>query len=360
VSSTTAIRNIALKALRRVQSAHKPLVRLSRQRARRGEAREAWREVVAIERELGRLAASSEPIVVGPWLAEVGYEALYWAPFVRWFQDAFRIPPEQLVVVSRGGVRDWYADFAASYVEIFDLMTPAELAARNSERQQGNEGGGRKQTSASRLDEEIVARAREQARVRGGAVCHPSLMFRLFRHVWHGMIPHDYLWTHTRYKPLTMSYPLPPGLPDDFSVAKFYSGTALPSEERWIRDRLRALVAREAAARPVLLLDTGVSVDEHTDYTFSDIPNVLQAREWMTPANNLAVQSALITRARRFLSTCGGLAWLSPMLGTPVVAAYADDRLLGPHLYVAGQIVKRLRLPELLPLDLRAEQRLGA
>lgn len=358
MGAAAVIQNVALKAWRRMQSAHKPLVRLSRQRARRDEARAAWREVVEIERELARIASSREPIVVGPWLAEVGYEALYWVPFVRWFQDAFRIPPEQLVVVSRGGVGDWYKDFAAPYVEIFDLMTPADLAARNRERQQGREGGGRKQTSPSALDEEIVGRAREHARVRGHAVCHPSLMFRLFRHVWHGMLPHDYLWTHTRYKPLTISQPLPAALPAEFSVAKFYSGTALPSDG-WVRERLRALVVREAAARPVVMLDTGLSVDDHADYSFGDIPNVLHARDWMTPANNLAVQSALIARARRFLSTCGGLAWLSPMLGTPVVAAYADDRLLGPHLYVAGQVVKRLHMPELLPLDLRAEQWVG-
>ncbi|HVZ77292.1 MAG TPA: hypothetical protein VG818_04865, partial [Gemmatimonadaceae bacterium] len=181
----------------------------------------------------------------------------------------------------------------------------------------------------------------------------------LFRHVWHGLLPHDDLWTRTRYAAVTPTQPLPDGLPAEFSVAKFYSGTALPSEP-WIRERLRAMVAREAAARPVIVLDAGVAVDEHADYAFSDVPNVISARAWMTPSNNLAVQSALIARAHRFLSTCGGLAWLSPFLGTPVVAAYADDRLLGPHLYAVGQVVKRTQAPEFLALDLRAEQRIGS
>ena len=29
--------------------------------------------------------ARSEPILVGPWLGEVGFELLYWIPFLRWF-----------------------------------------------------------------------------------------------------------------------------------------------------------------------------------------------------------------------------------------------------------------------------------
>lgn len=358
VDSTAAIQNLALKAWRRMRSVHKPLVRLTRQQARRGEARAAWRAVGQIEQELQRIARSDRPIIVGPWLAEVGYEALYWVPFVRWFQDRFRIPRERLVVVSRGGVGDWYADIAGTYVEIFDLLAPGELAAQNRERQQEVEGGGRKQTSTSPLDERLVAFARARAGLGDVESCHPSMMFGMFRDVWHGLLPFDLLWRHTRHAVVSPTAALPSDLPADFSVLKFYSGLALPADP-WVRDRLRALVAREAQARPVIALDTGVAVDEHADFTFSDIPNVISAGAWMTASNNLGVQSALITRARRFLSTCGGLAWLSPLLGTPVVAAYADDRLLGPHLYVTGQLVKRLGLREFLPLDLRAEQRVG-
>jgi hypothetical protein len=351
------LRNFGLKAWRRISAAHKPLVRLARRNARTGERREALREVADIERELARVASGHGPIIAGPWLAEVGYEALYWVPFLRWFQDAFRIPPERLIVISRGGVRDWYAGIASRYVEIFDLLTPEELQARNDARRHGAEGGGRKQTSRAGLDEEILSRVRSREGVAGEAVCHPSLMFRLFRHVWHDTLPFDYFWTHTRYARLAPPVTLP-GLPPEFSVVKFYSGAALPPDD-WTRRRLRALVAQEAAVRPVILLDSGVAVDEHEDYTFDDLPNVTSAREWMTPATNLAVQTMLIARARVFLGTCGGLAWLAPFLGTTTIAAYADDRQLVPHLYIARQAVQRARAAEFLPLDLRAERSIG-
>ena len=33
------------------------------------------------------MVAGGEPIVAGPWLGEVGFELLYWVPFLRWFAE---------------------------------------------------------------------------------------------------------------------------------------------------------------------------------------------------------------------------------------------------------------------------------
>lgn len=352
-----AATNLAAKAWRRLRAAHKPLVRLSRRAARRGEHREVLREVATIERELERIAQGRGPILVGPWLAEVGYETLYWVPFLRWFADAYRIRRERLVVVSRGGVFDWYADFASRYVDIFDLIAPADLLARNDARKREVEAGGQKQTSTTTLDDDILRQAGVATGVSGAALCHPSLMFRLFRHVWHDALPFDYFWTHTRYRCVDVPAPVD-GLPSEFSVAKFYTGTALPSDAPTIA-RVRELVAREAARRPVIVMDTGVAADEHEDYRFDAIPNVISARPWMTPSTNLGVQTRLTARASLFLGTCGGLAWLAPFLGTPTIGVYADDTQLASHLFVARQATRRVGAAPFLPLDLRVEPRIG-
>src|SRR5215510_16434414 len=123
------------------------------------------------------------PIIVGPWLAEVGYEVLYWVPFLRWFADKYGIPRERLIVVSRGGVSDWYSPFAAHYVDLFDLLSPQDLAAKNRARQASNERGGQKQTSLSEFDRELIDAACRRIGVTAVNTCHPSLLFRLFRHV---------------------------------------------------------------------------------------------------------------------------------------------------------------------------------
>lgn len=357
--SATAIRNLSARAWRRVRAAHKPLVRRARRRARQAERREVRREVATIERELGQIAAGRGPIIAGPWLGEVGYEALYWVPFLRWVQDAFRIRRERLVVVSRGGPHAWYEDFAGSYVEMFDLVEPGELASGNDARRRREEGGGRKQTAPGELDARILTLARRHAGLEAGRVCHPSLMFRLFRHVWHGALPYDDLWTRTRYARPSVTAPVLDGLPAEYSVVRFYTGVALPPVG-WIRDRIRALVAREAGARAVVVLDPEVGVDEHEDYALLDIPNVVSARRWMRPATNLGVQTSLVAGAHRFLGTCGGLAWLAPFLGTPTVAVFADDRLLAPHLYVVRQAARAAGAAEFLAFDVRAEHGLGS
>jgi hypothetical protein len=354
--AAVALRNIGLKAWRRLRAAHKPIVRIARRHSRDAERRAALREVAGLERGLERIASSRGPIIVGPWLAEVGYEALYWVPFVRWFQDAYRIQRERLVVVSRGGVGDWYGDITDRYVELFDLMPPDELSALNEARRHESEAGGRKQTSAAALDDELLRRVAARHTVGDAESLHPSVLFRLFRHVWYGTLPFDYFWTHTRYRPVTTSAVLPDDVPAEFTAVKLYTGMALPADA-WTHARLRALVAAAAAVRPVITLDTALAVDEHADFTFADIPNVMSAARWMTPATNLAVQSALVARASRFVGTCGGVAWLAPFLGTPTVAVYADDRLLTPHLYIARQAGHRAGAAEFLPFDLRAEAR---
>ena len=54
----------------------------------------------AVERELERIVSGSGHILVGPWISEVGYEVLYWVPFLRWLKAAYRIPGDRIVVMS--------------------------------------------------------------------------------------------------------------------------------------------------------------------------------------------------------------------------------------------------------------------
>jgi hypothetical protein len=359
VSGFDAVFNLGLKAVRRLQAAPKPLVRMMRRHAREQEHRGFRRDAEAIEASIAQLAQGKGPIIVGPWLAEVGYEVLYWIPFLRWFQDAHGIPSDRFIVVSRGGMESAYAGIAGRYVDLFDLTTPKELAARNLQRRADAEGGGQKQSASSTLDDELLAAVRSRLGFGDARVCHPSLMFKLFREVWHGNLPMDLLWRRTRYAiaPRPSTHPSLP-VPNDFIAVKLYGGPALSMSEP-TRASLRQLVARAAAIAPVVLLDVDLGIDEHRDLDLDDLPGVTSARSLMEARTNLAVQMALIARARFFLSTCGGLAWLAPFLGVPTVAVYDTDQLLAPHLLVARQAGARTGAAEFTPLDLRGVSRLG-
>src|SRR5687768_15787994 len=70
------------------------------------------------------------PLIIGPWTGEVGYETLYWIPFVRWALTTFSVPADLFTVVSRGDTASWYSGIGKPrYVDAFDLMSPAELTA---------------------------------------------------------------------------------------------------------------------------------------------------------------------------------------------------------------------------------------
>jgi len=250
MSGFDALRNLGSKVTRRLQATPKPFVRAMRRRARAAEHLGFQRDAADALAAIARVARGTGPIVAGPWLAEVGYEVLYWIPFLRWFQDAHGVGRDRLVVLSRGGLETLYQDLGATYVDLFDLVTPEQLATRNAERRAEREGGGQKQSDVSPFDGELVRGALARAGIRDAAVLHPSLMFRLFRHVWHGNLPLDTLWTHVRYERAAPAAAHVHGLPDDYIAAKFYVGPALTASDA-SRAAVRALVEHAAATTSV-------------------------------------------------------------------------------------------------------------
>jgi hypothetical protein len=350
--------NLSAKAWRRGVAAPKRAVKLLRRVDRWRDEASAFHKEWQIEREIAAVAGGRQPIIVGPWLSELGFEVLYWIPFLRWFEDRYRVDRQRVVAVSRGGVADWYRDVADRYVEIFDHVDPDTFSRRNAERQEDIESGGQKQTAPGSLDRDVLAAARRATGLEGATVCHPSLMYRLFNQFWLGNRALHLIVSHTRHVPLTATPASELGLPTEYVAAKFYTGAALPDTSEY-RHALRELVRALARQLPVVTLDTGMATDEHADYLFHDIPNVISLRDKLTPSTNLGIQTSAIAGAQRFVGTCGSLAWMAPMLGIDTLAVYAEDRFLGSHIMFANQAYARMGAAGFETLDLRAAIQVG-
>jgi hypothetical protein len=257
-------------------------------------------------------------------------------------------------VVSRGGTASWYADVAHKYIELLDLFEPDEFARRNAERQAA---GDQKQLAASSFDEEILRRIDARHGVTPGSLLHPSMMFRLLRRFWLGNATLEYALQHLRFARIAEAdgVAVPP-LPDRFTAVKFYTGTAIRDTPEH-RRLLRTLVERLACRGPVIVLGTGLKLDEHEDFLFAGIPNVT-GLQVSAPQTNLAVQTEVIRRSSLFVGTAGSLAWLAPMLGVDTVALHADDRFLGPHLYAARYAYASIAAGRFMALDLNGAARL--
>lgn len=355
-----AVRSAGLlrKAARRLRGLRKPLVRCRYRALRVHEQWSTYREEWRVEREVERVVSGTAPIIVGPWLSEVGYEVLYWVPFVRWVKAAFRIDPERLFVVSRGGVGSWYADITSNYADIFDEIGLAEFSARNTDR--SDREGTNKQFGLSDLDRMLVDRIRMRIGSGDVRVLHPSLMYRLFKSFWSGHRPLGFLDSHTRHARLVApAIDLRAlALPDEYVAVKFYAARSLP-DTLANRALLRTLVEAIAERWSVVLLDTGLDLDDHADYTFQHGGRIVTARALLDARTNLGVQTRIIAGARAFVGTCGSLAWLAPMLGVDSTAVFTDARFLHSHLHAARRLFHVLGGGRFSPLDLSALDPLG-
>jgi hypothetical protein len=346
-----AVRNVGSKAWRRAMAGPKYGVRLFRRSGRLHEQAAAFREEWRVEAEIAAVARGRGPIIAGPWLSEVGFEVLYWVPFLRWFEDRYRVDRERVVAISRGGVASWYRDIAAQYVEIFDHLSPDEFGRRNRERHEREESGGQKQTSISSLDTILIAAARSATGTADAAICHPALMYRLFNRFWYGSRALDLVASHTRHEAVTATQP-GLDLPERYIAGKFYTSASLPGTPE-TRVALRELVRNAAARMPVVMLDTGMATDEHQDFLFRDIPNVVSLQGRLAPNSNLGVQTSVIAGAQGFIGTCGSLAWLAPLLGVDTLAVYSEERFLVSHVFFATQVYRQADAARFDTLDLR-------
>ena len=269
MTTVAAAYNLGGKLINRVRGLRRQIVRWWRRYQRVREQARHRREERSIESRVAHQLGGTEPILLGPWISEVGFEALYWVPFLRWAMDHHGVPPTRLVAVSRGGVATWYRNLASEYVDVFDVLEPSEFASRNVERRTTAPAGGQKQLGRTELDDAIIARVKERLGVSRVRVFHPRLMYQLFRQFWFGNQTLEFLLGRVRHVPhddIDLG-DLAGRLPDDYIAVKFHAGVAIP-DEPGTRLALRALVERLAERHPVVVLDPGMVADDHRDFAF--------------------------------------------------------------------------------------------
>ncbi|HVQ16661.1 MAG TPA: hypothetical protein VMS40_23825 [Vicinamibacterales bacterium] len=286
-------------------------------------------------------------VIAGPWTGEVGFELMYWIPFLTWLVDQ-GLNRQRIVVVSRGGAGLWYRHLTNRYVDILDLMTPDEFRERTA--------GKKKQYDSRReVDKELLTKTRDRLGLNDVDVLHPAVMFRLFVGLWRRRVGIELVQAFSRFQPLTppTSTERPAGLPGDYVVAKFYFSKAFPEtveNKAFISDVLRT-VSRQV---PVALLSTSLRLDEHSDYQSSSGSGVYVVDAHETPQKNLERQTALIAGARGFVGTYGGFSYLAPFYGRPSLSFFSRRGFEAHHLDLAQSVFDRLLPGGFHALDRRA------
>jgi hypothetical protein len=328
-------------------SARRRLVRLGRTGSPRLIARAVRREAW-LRRERARLdaaLAAGGPLVVGPFLGEVGFELLYWRPLVRRLLRSHGVDPARVTVVSRGGAGVWYRDVAESSLDVLELITPQELQA-GIERRVARSGQ-RKQVDVDAFDRDVLARVFE--RTGPADVVHPLHMYWSFRFVWEGLEPPADALRHGDYDELERDPAVLDGidLPDRFVAVKAYANECLPDTPE-TRHALGRALAAVTSTQPVVLLDAGVPIDDHRAFS---VGGVLDVADRLDPARNLVQQAEIVARADVLVATYGGFSYLGPFYGVPTVALATVPEWNALHEQVLRAVRPALRYERAEPQD---------
>lgn len=295
---------------------------------------------------LQRLKRSDAPIFVGPWRGEVGFEALYWIPFIEQLVFETGIPRERFVPISRGGAAAWYG--MPTGFELYALRTPQQIRVEN--RKQVMTTGLLKQDHVSDFDRAIVRDAADASKVTRYHMLHPAWMYTRLAPFW--TLYRGLTWLNPQLRFATLPAPALPDhvtLPEDFVAVRFYSRSTFPGRSKQINAFMAATLHTIQQDLDVVVLDTELSLDDHMDLTLEATgPRLHHLSEYVTlrPENTLSVMSAVVTRARGFVGTYGGFAQLALRLGRPSVSFYQEwEKTSIAHAQLAQTLAIRSGMP---------------
>lgn len=276
-----------------------------------------WRAYVQL------LKRTDWPILVGPWHGEVGFEVLYWIPFLEKLKEA-GIAAERLIPITRGGAGAWY--HVPQGLELFAMRTPQQVRIEN--RIQLDKHGLLKQVVMTPFDRQVLRDAAETLRLgRTYHTVHPAWMYHTLAPYWTGMQGFKWLFKRTAYPQIPLAdVPGTLKLPEVFVAVKFYHRETWSKGHKMTRQATDAILLKLADQQPVVWLEGETVADEHMDFHPPMHPNLLRLRDLtpLRPETNLLVQSAVIARAQGFVGVYGGLSQLALRMMKPAVTFYQD------------------------------------
>ncbi|MDX9702295.1 MAG: hypothetical protein RBU23_04520 [Candidatus Auribacterota bacterium] len=274
---------------------------------------------------LDKLKKTEKFIFAGPYLSDVGYEILYWIPFLRWILKECEISPDRTIGVSRYGADAWYKDVCAGYCDILDVMSAEEF--KDAQDMRMKKSGTIKQFEITEIESDILRKVAVMHDISDFDVVHPSIMYKLFTSVWNQTFPVDFILEHLDFEQIrhipdiTLNY----DLPEQFVAVRFDTTAYIP-ETRQTRYMIKSFVEKISKRIPVVVLNTGLEVDFHKDWsTFFRSDNIFFLQGAVGCRENFLLQTVVMKRAKGFLGTHGGASYLGPFCGVPALTFYQNE-----------------------------------
>lgn len=308
--------------------------------------------------ELVSLSESGHPVIAGPWLSEVGFELLYWLPLLAWLRDEHGLEPQNVVAVSRGGAGGWYGNVAGRTAEVLDFVDAETIATWRERRARS---GSEKQSERNAHEKAFVDDVAHCLAMDNASWLPPSLMYRLFNVAWEFDATPAVPFSKLRFEPLPQTAnPTPiPDLPPSYVAVKAYFSRCFPDSPE-NRRFLTDTVARLAGDRPVVLLRSGLNIDDHVEPVIH-LDGVVDAAPLLDPGRNLEQQTEIVRGASLLVATYGGFSYLGPFVGVPTASFYSTPWFNPKHVEVMRIALRALGAPghhDPIPVDAFAKEAL--
>ncbi|MBF0239526.1 MAG: hypothetical protein HQM12_17625 [SAR324 cluster bacterium] len=283
------------------------------------------------------LPKNNLPILIGPWLGEVGPELLYWIPYLLKIREEGWFENHRLIAISRGGVDAWYQNIVDEYVDVFDFLTTEEFRDINHERV--NELKVIKQISWQNSEKSLIQKIAHSKKYSDFLTLHPSIMWsEVFGHwnrdssiqkpdfesLWNILSPQKFIHPvekHTR-KVTELN------LPEKYIAAKFYfSDHSFPKTEKNIRF-IQETLKHFSQKMPIVSMGIPHIIDDHESFIPQDSFNIIDISNKLKLASNLGVQTEILRRSCGFIGSHGGFVILAAFLDKADISFYGSDKPL--------------------------------
>ncbi len=281
---------------------------------------------------INSLRKNESEIIIGPWFGEVGFEILYWIPFLNFLKLKYNLDPSRFVVISRGNTAYWYSQLGnVRYLDLFSVLSTTEFRDINFKRVKNT--GRIKQTSLIEPEARLLETLLDE-KTTDLKILHPGQMYSFFAPFWQQSISAAQADAFLRFQRIQVpNVALPDPLePGKFVACKFYFSDAFPHEPKNVK-ALSDVILKLARNQNVFLLQTNLNVDDHSDAMAEVLnhPNVFSFKDNIPPQENLRIQTEIISQAKAFVGNYGGFSYLAPFLGVPSYSCYSKMTFQPAH-----------------------------
>lgn len=301
----------------------------------------------ANESNLNIKNSKKEYIIIGPWLSEIGYEILYWIPFLKkHLEHLIQDKNKKFIVISRGGVKNWYSFLENfEYFEIFDIdkkKISKHLAHRKNSLSQ-------KQWDISKLDNYYLNNVckKKNLNTNDCQIVHPSVLFKNLKSYLNANLAPNYVFQYLSHSnnslainsDHSMDYLKP------FVAIKLYESSILnlKHDQSFFINKINLVLNKINKKYNLVYLDFKIE-DDHKDLVINmsghKTYSINEIYSNIDESNNIYFQDALIQNSEFLVSTYGGFCYLPSFYKKKCLALLNGNyKIVNRHEFISNKIL---------------------